>query len=381
MGSRFALIMALGLVLVACDSSTADDDSARDDDVGDDDVGDDDASDDDTGGDDDVSDDDTVGDDDTAPPVEDASEVVSAIFPTEIPCGTTAVASVEMRNTGTATWTEAEGYRLGTVDDEDPLHPHAGRLVLPDDVSVAPGETYLFTIELTAPVEEGDFLTDWQMVHELVCWFGEVASETVSVPCPVQTFTDPLTDASVQTGFDDKVVTGGSFSAAGWQTTGSSDRLRLRLTSPIHGDGSLEVDVSNFDPVTQYANDKHQIINMYTTELATQGVFSTDEAWWNIRTGTNYSTGFKFLAAPNGGDSREEVRLIESATWDPADVHTFRVEWDAVEIHVYLDGAHLDTLAFDGRVQPLQYVFVGKDNVYLGQVGPIYSNLRVTYEP
>jgi len=75
------------------------------------------------------------------------------------------------------------------------------------------------------------------------------------------------------------------------------------------------------------------------------------------------------------------VRLIENATWNPVDVHTFKVEWDAVDIDVYLDNTHLHTLPFDGRVEPLQYIFVGKDNVYVGQVGPIYSNLRVTYQP
>ena len=36
-------------------------------------------------------------------------------------------------------------------------------------------------------------------------------------------------------------------------------------------------------------------------------------------------------------------------------------------------------MSFTGRIQPLQHIFVGKDNVsYDGQVGPIYSNLCVT---
>jgi hypothetical protein len=139
--------------------------------------------------------------------------------------------------------------------------------------------------------------------------------------------------------------------------------------------------VTNFDPASQYASEKHQIISMYTSDNGSQDVFETDEAWWNIRTGTNYYTGLKILAAPNGGDSREEARLIESATWDPSDVHTFTVEWDAEDLHIYLDGDHLETLPFDGRAQPLQHIFIGKDNVYVGQVGPIYSNLCVTHNP
>ena len=122
----------------------------------------------------------------------------------------------------------------------------------------------------------------------------------------------------------------------------------------------------------------HVIINMYTTDNGSQDVFDTDEAWWNIRTGTNYGTGMKMLAAPNGGDSREEARLIADASWNPADVHTFSVHWDASEVSVYLDGTHLETLGYSGRVQPLQHVFLGTDNVYVAQVGPVYSNLCVT---
>jgi len=306
---------------------------------------------------------------------------VSYDLPTAMTCGETYAATVEMRNTGLATWSAEEGYKLGTVDDEDPFHSHSTRVYLPDDLTVEPGESHTFDFELLAPMEAGDLVTAWRMVHEAVQWFGDTAAQTVAVSCTWQTFTDPLTDAGVQPGFDDKVVDGGSFSAQGWQTTGGWDQLRLQLTSPIHGDGHLEIDVTHFDPVSQYANDKHQIINMYTSADGSQAVFDTDEAWWNIRTGNNYSTGFKFLASPRGGDEREEVRLIESATWDPADVHTFRVEWDSVDIDVFLDGTHLHTLGFDGRIEPLQYVFIGKDNVYVGQVGPIYSNLRVTYEP
>ena len=363
---------------IGCASATGDDDSA----AGDDDVGDDDAGDDDAGDDDAVSDDDTAAmpDDDTEP-AEDDAEVVAYNLPTAMVCGETFAATVEMRNVGLATWTAEEGYKLGTVDDEDPFHSQSTRVYLPDDVTVAPGESYAFAIDLLTPMQAGGLITDWRMVHEAVTWFGDTAAQTVTVSCTWQTFTDPLIDSSVQPGFDDKLANGGAFTADGWQTTGGGDQLRLRLTSPIQGDGSFEIDVTNFDPVTQYTSDKHQIINMYTSNDGSQAVFDTDEAWWNIRTGTNYYTGFKFLASPRGGDEREEVRLIESATWNPADLHTFRVEWDSADVHVYLDGVYLDTLAFDGRIEPLQTIFVGKDNVYLGQVGPIYSNLRVTYEP
>ena len=303
------------------------------------------------------------------------------MLPTELDCGATFQASVEVLNAGSATWTRADGYKLGGVDDEDPLDDGDARIWLPEETSVVPGESYVFSFELVAPLTPGTYVTDWRMVHEAVQWFGETASSSVLVTCSVQTFVDPLTDDSIQPGFADKIVSGGSFGPTGWQTTGASDQIVLVIDAPVWSDCTVEIDVANFDPLTQYSSGKHQIINMYTSDLGTQAVFDTDEAWWNIRTGTNYDTGFKFLAAPDGGDSREEVRLIESATWDPTDLHTFKVVWDALEVHVFLDGVLLSTLPFDARVQPLQHIFLGKDNVYVGQVGPIYSNLRVTYQP
>ncbi|HUT77939.1 MAG TPA: DNRLRE domain-containing protein, partial [Polyangia bacterium] len=190
----------------------------------------------------------------------------------------------------------------------------------------------------------------------------------------------PLTDSSPAGGYDEVVASGGAFVAGGWQTTGEQSQLRLRLAVPAYGSGVFTVDVTNFDPVTQYTDEKHQIINMYTSEVASQQVFETDEAWWNIRTGQNYGTGFKFLSAPNGGDSRLERRLIEDAVWNAAATYTFEIEWNDQEISVSLDGAPLWTQAFAGRVHPLQYVFLGSDDVpYPAQVGPIFSNACVTY--
>ena len=120
----------------------------------------------------------------TEPPVEeDAAEIVVASLPEVIPCGDLVAASVEVRNIGSATWTRADGYKLGTVDDQDALHPDSTRVWLTDEDSVAPGETHTFEFELTAPDEPGWHTTDWQMVHEAVTWFGEVAAADVEVIC------------------------------------------------------------------------------------------------------------------------------------------------------------------------------------------------------
>jgi endonuclease/exonuclease/phosphatase (EEP) superfamily protein YafD len=104
-------------------------------------------------------------------------------LPSTLSCGQSYQALVTMQNTGTTTWTEAEGYRLGAVDDGDDLFG-PGRVFLPDGVTVAPGESYTFTLTLTAPTTGGWYRTDWRMLREYVAWFGEMAARDVHVECP-----------------------------------------------------------------------------------------------------------------------------------------------------------------------------------------------------
>jgi hypothetical protein len=119
--------------------------------------------------------------DDTGALADDAL-VVAASLPTALACGEAFAASVTMRNTGSSTWT-ADTFKLGAVDDGDPLYPADTRVWLADGETVAPGGEHTFAFTLTAPPAPGEYLTDWQMVHEAVQWFGGVASETVTVGC------------------------------------------------------------------------------------------------------------------------------------------------------------------------------------------------------
>ncbi|MBP6629986.1 MAG: hypothetical protein KBG28_17520 [Kofleriaceae bacterium] len=110
-------------------------------------------------------------------------------LPTFITCGVRASARVTVYNQGTTAWTTAS-HRLGAVDDQDPLRSDS-RVYLPAGLTVAPGEPHTFEFELTAPPTPGTYLTDWRMVHELVGWFGEVASATVTVACAANRPADP----------------------------------------------------------------------------------------------------------------------------------------------------------------------------------------------
>jgi len=121
----------------------------------------------------------------------DAAEVVSHDLPSSMIAGATYNASVTMRNTGTSIWTRAAGYKLGAVNDNDPLRQD-NRVWLPEEISVPPNSTYTFRFALQAPNTPGSYLTDWQMVHEGARWFGGIAQQIVSI-----TRSDNKTDAAV----------------------------------------------------------------------------------------------------------------------------------------------------------------------------------------
>ncbi len=87
-----------------------------------------------------------------------------------------------MRNNGTSTWTAQDGYRLGTVDDQDPFTSN-NRVELANGASVAPGQTYDFTVTLAAPSLANMYTTDWRMLREGIHWFGVTGAQQINVGC------------------------------------------------------------------------------------------------------------------------------------------------------------------------------------------------------
>ena len=80
--------------------------------------------------------------------------------------------SVTMLNTGSETWTSAEGYRLGSQNPRDNGTWGLSRVELP--YPVAPNRQVTFSFWITAPATPAAYDFQWRMVHESFTWFGEV---------------------------------------------------------------------------------------------------------------------------------------------------------------------------------------------------------------
>lgn len=112
-----------------------------------------------------------------------ASQIVSDTIPAEMEAGKSYQVSVTVRNTGSNVWSSADLYSLGGVDDSDPFA--SARQGLASEETIGYDQTKTFTFTMTAPCNEGTYTTDWRMVRDSYCWFGETLTKQVNVvPVP-----------------------------------------------------------------------------------------------------------------------------------------------------------------------------------------------------
>jgi hypothetical protein len=102
--------------------------------------------------------------------------------------GQTYPATVTMQNTGTATWTAAALFGLGSSDPRDNGTWGIGRIEVP--TSVAPNAMTTLSFNIVAPTTPGLYYYQWQMVQDGVQWFGQVCPNQyikvapASIPLP-----------------------------------------------------------------------------------------------------------------------------------------------------------------------------------------------------
>ena len=102
---------------------------------------------------------------------DDASFVSYVDVPSTMAAGSSATVTVRMRNTGTTTWTSADGYQLGSQRPQDNVTWGLSRVALPSDV--APNATVDFTFSITAPATAEGHNFRWRMLRGTSGWFGD----------------------------------------------------------------------------------------------------------------------------------------------------------------------------------------------------------------
>ncbi|MDD1653081.1 MAG: hypothetical protein LUQ64_00905, partial [Methanomicrobiales archaeon] len=93
------------------------------------------------------------------------------------------------------------------------------RVNLADGDAIAPGQEKTFTFTVTAPSSAGTYRFQWQMLREMVAWFGDKSPDT-----SIQVL--PKTAAITSAGFEQ-----GTTGWSGYRATASV------VASPVHGGG------------------------------------------------------------------------------------------------------------------------------------------------
>jgi uncharacterized protein affecting Mg2+/Co2+ transport len=124
-----------------------------------------------------------------APPFDNA-QFVGATVPVTVEPSSNFDAKVTYINTGNITWTIADNYKLGSQNLTDNTVWGAATARTSLTVSVAPGESYTFTVPCVAPSTEGNYNFQRQMVKG-TAWFGELSlNKVVAVKKAASPFND-----------------------------------------------------------------------------------------------------------------------------------------------------------------------------------------------
>lgn len=108
-----------------------------------------------------------------AAPVNNAA-FVSQVAPTSMVPGQASPVSITMQNTGTSIWRAANGFKLASQNPADNTTWGSNRRPLLADVW--PGESAIFTFNITAPSTPGTYDFQWQMLEEGVQSFGALTA-------------------------------------------------------------------------------------------------------------------------------------------------------------------------------------------------------------
>jgi RHS repeat-associated protein len=115
------------------------------------------------------------------------AQFISQTVPTGMSVGVSYSVSITMENAGTATWTAAASYRLGSSNPQNNVTWGLERVYLAASDAIAQGQEKTFTFTITAPAAPGTYNFQWQMVQDGVAWFGTVTPNVpISVVVPVE---------------------------------------------------------------------------------------------------------------------------------------------------------------------------------------------------
>lgn len=237
---------------------------------------------------------------------------ISQNLTTMLDPGTTETVSITMKNKGTTTWTKAEGYRLGSVDPEDNMTWGLNRVELEDGDAIAPGESKIFTFDITAPTEKNIYRFQWKMIQEGEAFFGEKTKNrliNVGSPSFFLDDCDALTawssSGSLSLNNTEKKQGANCLEFNG----GNTDEFRKVFSSPyISG-------IKSNDAVLQFwyfTSDASKMGSSNQVEIGSGGTHDVNEYSWSLN---NLSTGWNLITLKISDASMSGIPDLNAINW------------------------------------------------------------------
>ncbi|MCF8379596.1 MAG: T9SS type A sorting domain-containing protein [Bacteroidales bacterium] len=218
------------------------------------------------------------------------SVFISQELPTLTP-GETISVSIIMKNAGTTSWTKNGGYKLGFPGSVDSAVWGLSRVELDVDEEINPNEEKTFSFDIRVPVDNGQYIFQWQMMEEGIEWFGSktdieilrIGGEGIYLDDCDQ-LTDWKSTASLILNGVDKQQGANCIEFTGSGT----DEYKKVFSTPYFSGGSVNSTVLQF---WYYTSDPSKM-GTNQVELGSGGKNDADEYNWSL---SGLSAGWNFI--------------------------------------------------------------------------------------
>jgi hypothetical protein len=217
--------------------------------------------------------------------------------------------SITMRNIGTSTWTKADLFKLGSVDDKDALG--LIRVELEASDAIAPNEEKTFTFNITGTNIPGVYDFRWRMIQENISWFGERTPKEKIVVLSSNKYLDDC-DSKIDwnPGVLQLTSTDIVQGTAALEFNGSNtDEFSKVFTTPYDAMGTRSGTVLQF---WYYVSDPSKFDAPNQVEISSSGGPDTDEYNWSL---SNLKAGWNFIQLPISGANRMGAPNLSAINW------------------------------------------------------------------
>ena len=189
-------------------------------------------------------------------------------------------------------------------------------------------------------------------------------------------FDDNLQAAGVKE-FGEIIQNRGAFiSGQGWQTTGSTSQLIVKMAEYMPFEGTLEVTMTNLDPVSQVNRDWFPI-SIWSSDIARLNLMNaTSGSYLTIKIEDDPSlisggkAAWKLVATPFWGNGPDHQIVAHTVfrEYEKSNTYVFKLVWTPQKAWLVVNNGSSDIvnemISFKDQIENFEYIYLGKNNSF-----------------